>query len=219
VQTQPVLMPGRLWERSSESRAIGRRAPSRGRWPKIVVSWVGFPLGLLGVAVLGGLGSKTVPLGWSKVKVVSHTISHDSGSLRSSGTMGFISLRQRAEAGGCMDGKGFRQNQAIWTVRSHLEHGSIFMISCPLVFTFDVRHFASVELGRVQLRGRRFYAFRCRTASNRVMIVAIATLSESACPAIGMRTWASLAFSQNSLSPYCSLPITSASGPRQSVSV
>ena len=60
---------------------------------------------------------------------------------------------------------------------------------------------------------------RCRTASNSVMIVAIATLSESAWPAMGIRTCASLSFSQYSLSPYCSLPITIASGPRRSASV
>jgi hypothetical protein len=50
------------------------------------------------------------------------------------------------------------------------------------------------------------------------MIVAIATFSESACPAIGIRTGKSASFSQNSLSPYCSLPITTASGPRRSAS-
>ena len=60
---------------------------------------------------------------------------------------------------------------------------------------------------------------RCRTASKSVMMVAIATLSESAWPAMGMRTWASAWASQKSLRPSCSLPITIASGPRRSVSV
>jgi hypothetical protein len=32
------------------------------------------------------------------------------------------------------------------------------------------------------------FALRCRTASNSVMIVAIATFNESACPAIGILT-------------------------------
>jgi hypothetical protein len=58
----------------------------------------------------------------------------------------------------------------------------------------------------------------CRTASKSVTSAAIATLSESACPAIGMRTGKSAFSSQNSLSPYCSLPMMTASGPRRSES-
>ena len=60
---------------------------------------------------------------------------------------------------------------------------------------------------------------RCRTASKSVMIVAIATLSESAWPAMGMRMRASASFSQKSLSPYCSLPMSSATEPLRSAFV
>src|ERR1022692_1247602 len=60
---------------------------------------------------------------------------------------------------------------------------------------------------------------RWRTASNSVISAAIATLSESAWPAIGIRTQRSAFPSQKALRPYCSLPMTTARGPRRSDSV
>ena len=95
-------------------------------------------------------------------------------------------------------------------------------------FFFAISAFFCGQSGHVRIAGRLApprpaatyrIAPRCRTASNSVMIVAIATFSESACPAMGINTRASASFSQKSLRPYCSLPITMARGPRRSVSV
>lgn len=62
------------------------------------------------------------------------------------------------------------------------------------------------------------YSSRWRTASKRRIAALTDTLSESSCPFIGMRMWASAAWRQGSVRPVASVPMTKAVPRRMSVS-